>query len=141
MWSQIDLDIALGGVDTGAQQFSRLAVDVSSFYRDISEDEAFRILQQAVEGNTRGLRQLGITIRDADLILVDLRTSYTLKESNLFQRHRVSPYVGRTFTGVVRQTLLGKLATDRQRVIGFHLPFPGIGLVERNGSSYRFVPA
>ena len=41
----------------------------------------------------------------------------------------------------VRKTLLDKLATDRQRVIGFHLPFPGIGIVERSGSSYRFVPA
>jgi glyoxylase-like metal-dependent hydrolase (beta-lactamase superfamily II) len=41
----------------------------------------------------------------------------------------------------VRETLLDKLATDRQRVIGFHLPFPGIGLVERTGSSYRFVLA
>jgi hypothetical protein len=41
----------------------------------------------------------------------------------------------------VRTTLLDKLATDRQRVIGFHLPFPGIGYVERSGSSYRFVSA
>jgi glyoxylase-like metal-dependent hydrolase (beta-lactamase superfamily II) len=41
----------------------------------------------------------------------------------------------------VRKTLLDKLATDRQCVIGFHLPFPGIGFVERSGSSYRFVPA
>lgn len=41
----------------------------------------------------------------------------------------------------VRKTLLDKLATDRQRVIGFHLPSPGIGRVERSGSSYRFLPA
>jgi hypothetical protein len=27
-----------------------------------------------------------------------------------------------------------------ERVIGFHLPFPGIGFVERTGSTYRFVP-
>jgi len=40
----------------------------------------------------------------------------------------------------VRKTLLDKIATDRERVIGFHLPFPGIGIVERSGSSYRFVP-
>jgi hypothetical protein len=41
----------------------------------------------------------------------------------------------------VHKTLLDKLATKRQRVIGFHLPFPGIGIVERSGSSYRFAPA
>jgi len=33
------------------------------------------------------------------------------------------------------------LIQGRERVIGFHLPFPGIGIVERSGSSYRFVPA
>ena len=41
----------------------------------------------------------------------------------------------------VRKSLLDKLATDRQRVIGFHLPVPGIGFVERSGTTYRFVPA
>jgi glyoxylase-like metal-dependent hydrolase (beta-lactamase superfamily II) len=41
----------------------------------------------------------------------------------------------------VRKNLLDQLATDRQRVIGFHLPFPGVGFVERSGSSYRFLPA
>ena len=39
-----------------------------------------------------------------------------------------------------RKTLLDRLATDRSRVIGYHLPFPGIGVVERSGSVYRFVP-
>jgi hypothetical protein len=41
----------------------------------------------------------------------------------------------------VRKSLLDQLATDRQQVIGFHLPFPGIGIVERSGPSYRFLPA
>jgi hypothetical protein len=36
------------------------------------------------------------------------------------------------------QVLADKL--DRQRVVGFHLPFPATGFVERSGS-YRFVPA
>jgi glyoxylase-like metal-dependent hydrolase (beta-lactamase superfamily II) len=40
----------------------------------------------------------------------------------------------------IRKSLLDKLATDRQQVIGFHLPFPGIGFVERTASAYRFVP-
>jgi hypothetical protein len=40
----------------------------------------------------------------------------------------------------VRKTLLDKLATDRERGIGFHLPSLGIGIVERSRSSYRFVP-
>jgi glyoxylase-like metal-dependent hydrolase (beta-lactamase superfamily II) len=40
-----------------------------------------------------------------------------------------------------RQKLLDRLATDRSKLIGFHLPYPGIGLVERKDGAYRFVPA
>lgn len=40
-----------------------------------------------------------------------------------------------------RRKLLDRLATDRSRLIGFHLPFPGVGKVERKDGAYRFVPA
>jgi len=40
---------------------------------------------------------------------------------------------------VTRKRLLERLASDRSRLIGYHLPFPGIGFVERGGSAYRFV--
>jgi allantoinase len=43
---------------------------------------------------------------DADLVLVDMAASYTLREGSLLQRHRLSPYIGQNFKGVVRQTLL-----------------------------------
>ena len=38
-----------------------------------------------------------------------------------------------------RLRLLDRMATDKQRIIGFHLPHPGTGMVERNGSAYRYV--
>ncbi|RWM87062.1 MAG: MBL fold metallo-hydrolase [Mesorhizobium sp.] len=38
-----------------------------------------------------------------------------------------------------RLRLLDQLATDKQRLIGAHLPFPGSGFVERKDGSYRFV--
>ena len=40
-----------------------------------------------------------------------------------------------------RRRLLDRLATDRSRLIGFHLPYPGVGVVERKDGAYRFVPA
>jgi glyoxylase-like metal-dependent hydrolase (beta-lactamase superfamily II) len=40
-----------------------------------------------------------------------------------------------------RKALLDRSATDRSRVIGYHLPFPGTGFVERSGGAYRFVPS
>lgn len=43
---------------------------------------------------------------DADLVLIDMQATYTLHEESLLQRHRMSPYLGNSFRGVVRQTLL-----------------------------------
>lgn len=40
-----------------------------------------------------------------------------------------------------RAKLLDRLATERSSLIGFHLPYPGLGLVERKDGAYRFVPA
>jgi glyoxylase-like metal-dependent hydrolase (beta-lactamase superfamily II) len=40
-----------------------------------------------------------------------------------------------------RRKLLDRLATDRSKLIGFHLPYPGLGMVERKDVAYRFVPA
>ncbi len=39
-----------------------------------------------------------------------------------------------------RQRLLDKLATDGNRIIGYHLPVPGMGRVQRQGAGYMFAP-
>lgn len=38
-----------------------------------------------------------------------------------------------------RHRTLDMLATDKIRLLGFHFPWPGVGIVERAGSAYRFV--
>lgn len=38
-----------------------------------------------------------------------------------------------------RAALLARLADDRWRILGYHLPDGGIGRVERDGDSYKFV--
>lgn len=40
-----------------------------------------------------------------------------------------------------RKKLLDRLAADKVRLIGFHLPHPGSGMAEAKGDGYRFVPA
>jgi allantoinase len=42
---------------------------------------------------------------NADLALVDLSASFTLKPEDLLQRHPLSPYLGASFRGVVRRTI------------------------------------
>lgn len=46
-----------------------------------------------------------ITGNDADLMLLDPSRSYTLDPTRLLQRHKISPYLGFEFTGVVVRTM------------------------------------
>ncbi len=39
-----------------------------------------------------------------------------------------------------RKRILDMAATDNLFVAGFHMPFPGLGFVERSGDGYRWVP-
>jgi allantoinase len=56
---------------------------------------------------------------DADLALVDMACTYELQRENLLDRHKLSPYVGKTFTGVVRRTMLrGKTTFVDGKVLG-----------------------
>jgi allantoinase len=42
---------------------------------------------------------------DADLTLVDPSGTFTLRQADLHQRHKTSPYVGRAFRGTIRRTI------------------------------------
>ncbi|HEY0010130.1 MAG TPA: allantoinase AllB [Tepidisphaeraceae bacterium] len=42
---------------------------------------------------------------DADLAIVDLGGEFCLEREDLLDRHKLSPYVGRTFRGVVKHTI------------------------------------
>jgi glyoxylase-like metal-dependent hydrolase (beta-lactamase superfamily II) len=40
-----------------------------------------------------------------------------------------------------RRKLLDMLAADKSLLLGYHLPWPGIGRVERSGTVFRYMPA
>ncbi|MBB4064258.1 MBL fold metallo-hydrolase [Gellertiella hungarica] len=40
-----------------------------------------------------------------------------------------------------RKKVFDMIATDRIAFIGYHMPFPAVGFVEKSGPGYRFVPA
>jgi allantoinase len=55
---------------------------------------------------------------DADLALVKVPACFKLKREDLLDRHRLSPYVGRTFHGVVKMTLLrGSVIFDDGKIV------------------------
>ena len=39
-----------------------------------------------------------------------------------------------------RKRILDMAATDKLLVAGYHMPFPGLGYVEKAGGAYRWVP-
>jgi allantoinase len=54
---------------------------------------------------------------DADIALVDLTLSPQLKREELLDRHRLSPYVGRSLKGAVKRTLLRGVTVFRDGVV------------------------
>jgi glyoxylase-like metal-dependent hydrolase (beta-lactamase superfamily II) len=44
-------------------------------------------------------------------------------------------------TVATRKRLLDMCAEDRIAILGYHFPFPGVGHVQRDSDTYRFVPA
>lgn len=40
-----------------------------------------------------------------------------------------------------REQFLDRAATDRQKLLGYHWSYPGLGYAERHGNAFRFVPS
>jgi allantoinase len=70
---------------------------------------------------------------DADLVLVDIRESFTLRADDLQYRHKHSPFTGMTFTSRPRRTILRgqtvaidgtTVGTPRGRLVTPAMPVP-----------------
>ncbi len=56
---------------------------------------------------------------DADFSLVEVEKDFILKRENLLDRHKLSPYVGRTFRGIVHRTILrGQTVFADGKIVG-----------------------
>jgi glyoxylase-like metal-dependent hydrolase (beta-lactamase superfamily II) len=51
------------------------------------------------------------------------------------------PDLDRDLGAATRRKLLDRLVADRTLLLGYHLPWPGVGRVERKDQAYRFVAA
>jgi allantoinase len=69
----------------------------------IAELTAAYVAQRFDLAPAKGRLEVGA---DADLALVDLRHTSMLRSEDLFYRHRISPYVGRTLHGRIVRTLV-----------------------------------
>ncbi|MGE8206644.1 allantoinase [Heyndrickxia sp. NPDC080065] len=55
---------------------------------------------------------------DADLTIINLNESFELKKEDLFYRHQHSPYVGKTFKGKVKTTIVaGQVVFENEKIM------------------------
>jgi glyoxylase-like metal-dependent hydrolase (beta-lactamase superfamily II) len=90
-------------------------------------------------GHTPGHISIQVAGGDGLLVTGDAITNFVI--SFRYPSWRVPVDLDSDRAIVTRRRLLDQLAKDKTRIIGSHLPFPGTGFVEREGSAYRFVPA
>ncbi len=105
-----------------------------------ASDEIVRGLQiVATPGHTQGHVALALTGGDGLIVGGDTLTHPLISFAHPEWRP-VADHVPDQ-AAATRKTLLDRLATDKSKLIGFHLPYPGIGTVERKDGAYRYVAA
>jgi glyoxylase-like metal-dependent hydrolase (beta-lactamase superfamily II) len=104
------------------------------------EDIVTGIRALDTSGHTQGHLSIEIASgHDAVIVLADALTHPTISFAHPEWKPAADHHDPERAV-LTRKALLDRLATDRTQVIGFHLPFPGTGHVERGGTTYRFVP-
>lgn len=90
-------------------------------------------------GHTQGHISIQITAgRESLLILGDALTHPVISFEHPEWRPEADHEPERAVA--TRKRLLDRLATERTRVLGYHLPYPGLGFVERRGGGYAYRP-
>ena len=108
-WGGISgLQLSLPVVWTAAKERGFTLEDISNLMS--SETASFIGLK-----NSKGKIEKGF---DADLVIFDPEKKFVVNESNLFHRHKITPYLGRELLGVVKATYLrGKKIFDSGEII------------------------
>jgi allantoinase len=90
-----------GGI-AGVQSTLPILLTLGIDPADVARATAWNVAQR-FKVTSKGTLQSGL---DADLVLINLNLNFELKREDLLDRHKLSPYVGRTFRGVIRRTIL-----------------------------------
>ena len=97
----------LVGATESLDHFGKLAGKTPSLpgkaFTLIAKLTSFNVAERFGLPKTKGRIAVGA---DADFALLDFRQKYSVRVEDLFYRHPQSPYVGRTLTGRVVQTIL-----------------------------------
>ncbi len=126
-----DMFRAWGGI-AGCQSLLNAMLDEGHHGRKLPLERVARLLSGNVADrfgfSNKGRLEVGA---DADLTLVDLAEISTLHKDDLLYRHKISPYVGRAFTGKVVRTIVRGTTIFREGKI----------VAEPNGCLIRPTPS
>jgi allantoinase len=100
-----DFIAAWGGI-AGVQSTLAVLLDAGHHQRALPLERISTLLATQPARRFR-MRSKGLVApgMDADVALVDLNQSVTLAKGDLHQRHPLTPYLGHSFRGAVRQTI------------------------------------
>ncbi|HEX5564100.1 MAG TPA: allantoinase [Sporosarcina sp.] len=107
-----------GGI-SGAQSTLNIMLTEGHFKRNLPLEKIVE-LTATNPAKLFGLANKGAieTGFDADIAIVDLNESFELKNEDLFYRHQHSPYVGMTFKGKVKTTIVnGEVVFENDEIV------------------------
>ncbi len=125
------------GFVTGARRnYARLSERVKMFAPGDELVPGLRVI--GTPGHTQGHVSLEIAAGDGLVIGGDALTHPVISFQYPAWRTTADHEPERAIA--TRRRLLDRLAADKAKLIGFHLPYPGVGRVERKDGVYRYVP-
>jgi allantoinase len=113
-----NLQQAWGGISS--LQFSLAVLWTAACKRNFSIEEVSALMSSKVAKflgleNSKGKIKIGY---DADILVWDPYEKFTVKKEDTYFRHKISPYMGETLQGVVKQTYVGGVKVfDRGKIV------------------------
>lgn len=136
---QVEFDTWAAAENEGFEGKVRPLAEKFSFLGD-GDSAASGVTAMAAFGHTPG-HMVYMIESDGAQILVFADTANHYVWSLAHPDWEVRFDMDKEAAAATRRTLLGMLATDRVPMIGYHMPFPGIGYVRAAGDGFDYEPA
>jgi len=136
---QVEFDAWAAAGNDGFEAKVRPLADRMTFIGD-GDSVAPGITGMAAFGHTPGHMVYMLESGGAQVLLIaDLANHYVW--SLAYPDWQVRFDMDKDAAAATRRRVLGMVATDRIPLIGYHMPFPGMGYVETRGDGFHYVPA
>ena len=136
---QVEFDAWVSRENEGFEQNVRPLADKMTFIGD-GGSVASGITGMAAFGHTPGHMAYMLESGGEQVLLMDDTANHYVW-SLAYPDWEVKFDMDKQAAAATRRNLLGMVAADRIPLIGYHMPFPGLGYVETRGEGFHYVPA